>query len=108
MAVRKPGNPLDSCIGFEWDEWNVSKNWVRHRVTTEEAESIFFHDPLLLRTDTAHSEKEKRYQVLGETVSGRALLIVFTIRKKMIRVISARDMSRKESEAYNKYEKENS
>jgi uncharacterized DUF497 family protein len=84
------------------------KNWQKHRVSPDEAESIFFHDPLLLRTDTGHSAREKRYAAIGETPAGRRLLVVFTIRRKLIRVISARDTTRKESEAYIRYEKENS
>jgi uncharacterized DUF497 family protein len=108
VSDREPKNPLESCIGFDWDEWNTSKNWERHRVTPEESESVFFHDPLLLRSDAGHSKHEKRFHVMGETPTGRRLLVVFTVRRKLIRVISARDMSRKENEVYAKYEKENS
>jgi uncharacterized DUF497 family protein len=104
----RPEQTLESCIGFDWDESNSSKNWEKHRVSPEEAESIFFHDPLLLRADTAHTVREKRYHAMGETDSGRRLLVVFTVRRKLIRVISARDMSRREVEVYTKYEKENS
>ena len=108
MRARGPENLLVSCIGFDWDEWNTSKNWDKHRVTPEEAESVFFHDPLLLRSDTGHSIREKRYLAMGETPGGRGLLVVFTVRRKLIRVISARDMNRRETEAYTRYEKENS
>jgi hypothetical protein len=104
----KPENLLEACIGFDWDDWNTSKNWNKHRVSPDEAESIFFHDPLLLRSDVGHSGREKRFLALGETPPGRGLLVVFTLRKKLIRVISARDMTRRESEAYTRYEKENS
>ena len=108
MRLREPENPFETCIGFDWDEWNTSKNWDKHRVSPNEAESIFFHDPLLLRSDTGHSRREKRYLAMGETPAGRRLLAVFTIRRKLIRVISARDMNRREAEAYRRYEKENS
>jgi uncharacterized DUF497 family protein len=101
-------DPLQSCVGFDWDDSNIGKNWERHRVTPEEAEDVFFHEPLLLRDDKKHSLKESRYQVLGETVSGRRLLVAFAIRRNLIRVISARDMNQRESEAYAKYEKESS
>ena len=101
-------NPLAECIGFEWDEWNSGKNWEKHRVTPEEAEEIFFHDPFVLRGDPAHSMREKRYGVLGQTSVGRRIFLVFTIRKRHIRVISARDMNRRESGAYDSYEKEDS
>lgn len=105
---RRSIDPIQLCIGFDWDEWNTAKNWERHRVTPEEAEDIFFHEPLLLQTDSGHSRREKRYQALGETRTGRRLMVAFTIRKKLIRVISARDMNRREDEAYHRYEKENS
>jgi uncharacterized DUF497 family protein len=51
--------------------------------------------------------KEKRFRILGETLTGRRLFVAFTVRRKLIRVISARDMNRKENEAYARYEKEN-
>ena len=108
MRSREPENVFESCIGFDWDEWNTSKNWNKHRVTPDEAESIFFHDPLLLRSDAGHSIREKRYLAMGETPAGRGLMVVFTIRRKLIRVISARDMNRREAGAYTRYEKENS
>ena len=108
MRARKPEELLETCIGFDWDEWNTSKNWDKHRITPEEAESIFFHDPLPLRSDEGHSIRERRHLAMGETPAGRGLLVVFTVRKKLIRVISARDMNRRETEAYTRYEKENS
>ena len=108
MRSRESENLVETCSGFDWDEWNTSKNWDKHRVSPQEAESIFFHDPLLLRSDAGHSRQEKRYLAMGETPAGRGLLVVFTIRRKLIRVISARDMNRREAEAYRRYEKENS
>jgi uncharacterized protein len=101
-------DPLVACTGFDWDEANATKNWERHRVTPEEAEDVFFHDPFALRSDPAHSGREKRYWALGKTGRERKLFVVFTIRKKLIRVISARDMSRKEIEEYERYEKSDS
>jgi len=38
-------DPFGECVGFDWDESNVAKNWERHRVTPEEAEDVFFHEP---------------------------------------------------------------
>lgn len=108
MRSRKAEELVETCVGFDWDEWNTSKNWNNHKVTPEEAESIFFHDPLLLRSDAGHSIREKRYLAMGETPAGRGLLVVFTLRRKLIRVISARDMNCREAEAYTRYEKENS
>jgi uncharacterized protein len=97
-------DPLEHCIGFEWDEGNAIKNWELHQVTTEEAEDVFFHDPLVLRSDLRHSRREKRYYALGRTRASRRLFVAFTIRRKLIRVISARDMNRNEASAYERLE----
>jgi len=99
-------DPLEHCIGFEWDENNVLKNWELHQVTTEEAEDVFFHDPLVVRSDVRHSKREKRYYALGQTRATRRLFVAFTIRRKLIRVISVRDMNRNEASAYERLESE--
>jgi uncharacterized protein len=99
-------NPLDGCTGFEWDGGNAQKNWDRHRVTPEEAEDVFFNDPLVIRSDVRHSGQERRYYALGQTSDGRLLFAAFTIRGSLLRVISVRDMNRKERAAYAKHEKE--
>jgi uncharacterized DUF497 family protein/predicted DNA binding CopG/RHH family protein len=93
--VRERKNPLDACTGFDWDEANALKNWERHRVTTEEAEAVFFNEPLVFRGDVSHSKREKRYYALGRTDGGRYLFAAFTIRVPRLRVISVRDMNRK-------------
>jgi len=91
--------------GFEWDAWNINKNWEKHKVSHLECEEVFFNEPFIVQKDRAHSEEEIRYFTLGRTNSGRLLFIVFTIRKDKIRVISARDMTRKESMRYEQIEK---
>ena len=77
-------------------------------MTPEEAEDVFFHEPLVVRSDVRHSKSEKRYYALGQTGARRRLFVVFTVRRKLIRVISARDMNRNETEAYERYEEETS
>ncbi len=99
-------DPLDACSGFEWDEGNARKNWERHQVTPEEAEDMFFNEPLVVRSDVRHSRQEKRYYALGQTTAGRRLFVSFTIRHSLLRVISVRDMNKKESDIYAKREKE--
>lgn len=101
-------DPLAACTGFDWDEANVVKNWERHRVTPEEAEDLFFNDPLVVRSDSRHSKREKRYFALGVTCKERRLFAAFTIRKNLIRIISVRDMTRREIEEYENHEKNNS
>jgi uncharacterized DUF497 family protein len=65
-------------------------------LTPEEAEEVFFHEPLVVRSDVQHSKGEKRHYALGQTSAGRRLFVVFTVRRKLIRVISVRDMNRNE------------
>ena len=88
--------------GFEWDEGNARKSASKHGVTQAEAEQIFFNAPLLLVPDPRHSQREPRHHALGVTDLGRRLHITFTLRQSgtLIRVISARDMHRKERAAY--------
>jgi uncharacterized DUF497 family protein len=101
-------DPLAECTGFDWDDDNAHKNWERHHVTPGEAEDVFFQEPVVVRSDTHHSKNEKRYYALGQTGAGRRLFLVFTVRRKLIRVISARDMNRNEAGTYQRYEKETS
>ena len=91
---------LGHLTGFDWDESNREKNWEKHQVLAGECEEVFFNLPLLLQTDSAHSQEEPRYFVLGHTTAGRRLFIAFTVREDKIRVISARDMSKKERKIY--------
>ena len=89
-----------SCTGFQWDDGNSEKNWISHQVSRSECEQIFFNQPLIVGSDEKHSKTEERYYVLGQTDENRLLFIVCTIRDELIRVISARDMSKKEREVY--------
>lgn len=88
--------------GFDWDDGNALKNWARHQVTQAESEEVFFHRPVLLAEDERHSRRERRYSVLGRTNADRHLTVIFTVRDGLVRVISARPMSRKERSAYAK------
>ena len=96
---------LYECVGFDWNEANTTKNWIKHKVTPSECEQVFFNQPFVVRGDLKHSGNEKRYYVLGQTDLKRTLFIAFTVRNKLIRVISARDMSRKERKVYNDEQK---
>ncbi len=86
--------------GFEWNEGNVSKNWEKHRVSHIGCEEVFFNEPIIVNKDELHSIQENRYFALGKTDTHRLLFVVFTLRGKRIRVISARDMNRRERKAY--------
>ena len=93
-------DPLAGCTGFDWDDGNVDKNWDLHHVAFWEAEEVFFNEPLVIRADPAHSGGESRYVALGRTDSGRLLFLSFTVRRSLIRIISARNMTRRESNTY--------
>jgi len=93
---------LFGTIGFDWDKGNVNKNWERHRVSFKECEEVFVNQPLLLNLDKKHSKKETRFQVLGKTNKERKLYLIFTIRSKKIRIISARDQGKIERRQYEK------
>ncbi len=86
---------------FDWDEGNTRKN-DKHGVSMAEAEQVFFNQPLLVINDIKHSQGEGRFHALGKTNEYRSLHITFTLRHagESIRVISARDMHRKERKIY--------
>ncbi len=96
---------IESCEGFDWDLGNFEKNQNKHQVSRWECEQLFFNEPLLIFDDQEHSKSESRHFVLGRTDLYRKLMIVFTVRNNLIRVISARSMSRKERKYYDKAEK---
>ena len=88
--------------GFDWDEGNARKSAEKHDVSQAEAEQVFFNEPLVVAEDVKHSQTEPRFHALGKTEVGRLLHITFTLRisDTLIRVISARDMHRKERICY--------
>lgn len=94
----------NKIAGFDWDDGNTSQSAEKHDVSQGEAEQVFFNEPLLLLPDDKHSNKEARYHAYGKTNDGRKLHIAFTLREKgtLIRVLSARDMHRKERITYDK------
>ena len=94
---------LAACTGFDWDEGNLLKNWEKHGVTAAECEEVLFNRPLVAAPDADHSQAEPRFFVLGRSDAGRKLFLVFTTRDNLIRVISARDMTRRERERYQRY-----
>jgi uncharacterized protein len=99
---------LEKATGFDWDDGNTRKN-DRHGVSMAEPEQVFFNIPVLMLPDPAHSQTEPRYHALGKSIDGRRLHITFTLRGdgKLIRVISARDMHRKERAHYEQATQDN-
>ena len=99
-SAMEPLDELRRCTGFQWDDGNAGKNWEGHRVSDGECEQVFFNQPLVAKPDEPHSMDEDRILMLGKTDAGRRLFVVCTIRGELIRVISARDMTKREREVY--------
>ncbi len=93
---------FENIVGFQWDEGNADKNRITHNVENWECEQIFFNDLLLILDDPRYSSTstEQRWAAFGHTDAGRFLVVVFTKRGELLRVISARAMSRKEKRFY--------
>jgi len=93
---------LPEIVFFDWDKGNINKSFKKHEVTNKEAEEIFDSKPKFIFVDIRHSLQEKRYMIWGFTKNKRFLSIIFTIRSNKIRIISARDMNKKERSNYEK------
>ena len=93
---------LNRIVGFQWDQGNARKSAEKPAVSQSEAEEVFFNTPLLIAGDLGHSRSERRFHALGVTKAERRLHVTLTLREEnsLIRVISARDMSRKERARY--------
>ena len=87
---------FENFAGFQWDQGNSNKNLLKHHVEDWECEQVFFNEPLLVLDDPRHSLVERRWAAFGRTDGGRLLVVIFTKRDKLLRVISAREMNRKE------------
>ena len=91
---------LAQAVGFDWDTGNARKVVGRHGVEPGECEQVFLQEPFVVSYDAAHSAREHRWRALGQTGAGRRLLVVFTVRGELIRVLAARDLNRKERAWY--------
>jgi len=93
LTIREP-------VEFVWDKGNKDKNWIKHEVTDRECEEVFFDEEKKTFKDELHSKGEERFRVIGKTERERLLFVVFTARKGRIRIISARDVNKKEVKLY--------
>lgn len=93
---------LPEPVDFEWDKGNVDKSLKKHQVRNDEAEEVFLDEEKVIYKDVLHSGKEERCILLGKTKLGRLLFVVFTTRKKRLRIISARDTNKREAKLYEK------
>lgn len=90
---------VKDVLEFEWDQGNNEKN-KKHNVEDKETEEVFLDEGKVIFKDKLHSKIEDRFIVVGKTKKGRLLYICFTKRKKKIRIISARDINKKEVTLY--------
>ncbi|MBF0548781.1 MAG: BrnT family toxin [Candidatus Riflebacteria bacterium] len=98
---------IRNSLGFEWNEGNEIKNWSSHHVSQIECEAVFLNDPII-KFEREHSQIERRFMAMGKTDQERYLFVSFTVRKKMIRIISTRAMTKGEFKEYENYEEKNS
>lgn len=91
---------LNSIIGLEWDKGNINKSYLKHGITTREAEELFLDEHALLIEDIKHSQKEERFIAIGKTTEKKILFAAFTVRNNKIRTISVRPANRKERRQY--------
>ena len=85
---------------FEWDPLKDAHNRTKHGVTFEEAKTVFEDDLFLSFADPAHSHGEARYLMLGQSHQGRLLVVAYTEWDDTVRVISAREATRRERRSY--------
>lgn len=90
---------LRQPVAFEWDKGNKGKN-LKHGVTDEECEEVFFDPQKKLLKDILHARTESRYILIGTTKQQRLLFIVFTLRNDKVRIVSARDLNQRERRLY--------
>ena len=95
-------NLIPKPIKFNWDQGNFNKNLKKHKITNEESEQVFLNPPTTIIEDTKHSSQKPRFVAIGQTDSSKLLTIIFTIRDKKIRIISARKSNKKERSLYEK------
>ena len=93
---------FNEVSGFEWDEGNIEKNKKKHNLDKWQIEEVFFNEPFLVYEDSKHSNNENRWYAFGKTDNELELMVVYTIRNSLIRVISARKMNKKERAYYEK------
>ena len=91
---------VESLIGFDWDDANVYKNENKHGLNYKLIEDVFFNEPLLIVEDFSHSYEEYRCVAFGRDNNNNKIMLVFTARDGLIRVISARAMTKKEKKFY--------
>ncbi len=91
---------FEQFSGFQWDSGNIDKNLIKHNVENWECEQVFFNRPLLVLDGPKHSVSENRWAAFGKTDADRFLVVIFNKRNNLIRIISSRDMNKRERKFY--------
>ena len=86
---------LDKYKGFQWDKGNIDKSYQKHGITPNETEESFLDEKAIILKDVKHSKREKRYSLIGKTIDGKTLFVVFAFRNRKIRIISGRKANKK-------------
>jgi len=87
-------------LEYTWDEDKAAANIVKHQVTFEEAATVFTDPLAVIFDDEAHSAEETRELIVGHSTSNHLLLVSFTERNGVVRIISARRTTLKERRDY--------
>ena len=92
---------ISKITGFDWNQGNL-EHIKKHNVNDGESEEVFLNNPLIVNEDETHSQKEERFRVYGKTNKNRLLTVIVTIRSDKLRVISARNQTKKEKDEFEK------
>ena len=92
----------EEMLSFEWDERKNAANLVKHRVSFEEAQTVFYDERALVIDDPEHSQDEERFIILGMSSQAKLLIVCHCYRASdtVIRIISARKATKTESKFY--------
>ena len=92
-------------IKFDWDEIKAVTNAQKHGVTFDEAATVFYDPLAVIFDDEIHSKGEKREIIIGHDAQNRLLLVCFTERAEVVRIISARPATKRERKDYEEHAK---
>ncbi len=85
---------------FEWDNKKKAQNQKKHKISFEEAATVWTDPLALIAPDPDHSIEEEREWIIGESVNNRVLVVVYTMRGETVRIISARLATKRELQQY--------
>lgn len=85
---------------FSWNEAKATRNLKKHKISFDEASTVFADPLFLIAADYDHSIDEKRFVIMGESNQGRVLVVAYAERASDTRIISARAATPKERKNY--------